>query len=102
MIIMNEKDGTIIPFVNYKFLDSNTLKLINNNTEYIVKCIDIEIRLRAGKSIKDPGNIKFPIIYDTTAHGPLTNESMIKFGVEVIITSIFDVGLPTTDIITRG
>ena len=102
MIIMNKKDGTIVPFVNYKFLDSNTLKLIDGNTEYTVTCIDIETRLRAGESIKDPKNIKLPVIYDAMAHGPLTNESMIKFGVEVIITSVLDVGLPTSDIIERG
>lgn len=99
MIIMNKKDGTIIPFIYYEFLDSNTLKLIDGNTEYTVTCTDIKSRLYTGNSIKDPKNIKLPVIYDAAAHGPLTNESMIKFGVEVIITSVLDVGVLTSNII---
>ena len=96
MIIMNDKDGSIIPFTNYKTLNSNTLKLTDGNTEYVVASIDIENKLNNGGSIEDVDNVRLPVIYDTS-HGPLTNESILKYGVEVIITHVLDIGYPTCD-----
>lgn len=96
MIIMNNKDGSIIPFTDCKILNSNTLKLVDGNTEYIVASIDIENKLNNGGSIEDADNVRLPIIYDTS-HGPLTNESVLKYGVEVIITHVLDIGYPTLD-----
>ena len=72
--------GSTITFDYYEFVSGEIVVLYGDNLSFIVIAPSVELKLHDGGCFEE----KYPILYDTV-HGPLTEESMQKYGVHVRI-----------------
>lgn len=72
---------TTLTFDHFEFVKSEYVALYGDTLSYIVEAPCVELKLHDGGCYKE----KYPILYDTV-HGPLTEESLKKYGVPVCIS----------------